>query len=419
MYTFEKYKKFISSALVASVVLMGTACNASNETEKKAEEPAKTESKAEKVEAQAEAKPAVAGSSKITKTENTVFPSTGEKGIDGGAVYTTVDGVYAAYAVNTQEKKEFAFGRQPTANEIAAWDIDVMPDGTGLPEGQGSVEEGDTLYEEQCGMCHGDFGSGGLGSRSAYPTLSVGSASTESLTNQRTTPDADGPKRVIGTYWPYASTLFWYVQSGMPFPHPKSLSNDETYALVAYLLSINEIEIDGESLDDEYVLDREKFLKIKMPNQDGFIPNIDGATGPADVKAFYADPNNYGNGTRCMKDCLDGEPNIVRPMNEINNFEPPMSVERSMPAEDTSAAAPAHPGKKLYEASCAVCHATDAMGAPNVGNKKAWDKALEKGLDKVYANGINGINAMPPKGGTTVSDEEFKAAVDYMIENSK
>ena len=419
MYTFEKYKKFISGALIASVVLLGTACNASSDEEKKVEAPAKTATKTEV----AKTKTATAEkttNSDIYTTKDTVFPSTGKKGIDGGAVYTTVDGMYTIYAVNEQEKKNFTFGRTPTKNEEAAWDIDVMPDGTGLPEGQGSVEEGDELYEEKCAMCHGDFGSGGIGSRSAYPTLSVGEASTDSLTNQRITPDADGPKRVIGTYWPYASTLFWYIQSGMPFPHPKSLSNDETYALVAYLLSVNEVEIDGETLDDEYVLNREKFLKIKMPNQDGFIPNIDGPTGPKNVREFYADPSNYGNGTRCMKDCLNGEkPNIVRPMNLIDDFEPPMSVERSMPKEDSLASTPSHPGKKLYESSCAVCHATDAMGAPSLGDKAAWNKVLKKGIEAVYTNGIKGINAMPPKGGTTVSDEEFKAAVDYMIDKSK
>ncbi|NEW61505.1 c-type cytochrome [Sulfurovum sp. bin170] len=342
----------------------------------------------------------------------------GEQAIDGGAVYKVKDGMYTSYAVNTQDKKDFKYGKAPSKTEIAAWDIDVMPDGTGLPEGKGSVERGDELYEAQCGMCHGDFGSGGEGSRSTYPTLSVGSASTETLTNQRNIPDADGPKRVIGTYWPYASTLFWYIQSGMPFTHPKSLSDDDTYALVAYMLSINEIEIDGETLEDEFVLDRAKFLKIKMPNVDGFIPNIDGPEGPANIKKFLNDPNNYGNGTRCMKDCLKGKANIVRIKTEINAFEPPMSVERSMKEETSSA--PAHPGKKVYEASCSVCHATDAMGAPDVGNKKAWDATLKKGIDKVYANGMNGINAMPPKGGAMdLTEEQFKAAVDYMIDNSK
>ncbi|MCH9739800.1 MAG: c-type cytochrome [Epsilonproteobacteria bacterium] len=401
------HKKIISSALIASVVLFGTACNAEDEkTPAKAVE-TKVAEVAKAPEKKAEAAP-------VAKTT-----ASGEQAIDGGAVYKVVDGMYTSYAVNTQEMKDFKYGKTPSKTEEAAWDIDVMPDGTGLPEGSGSVERGDELYEEQCAMCHGEFGMGGKGSRSTYPTLSVGEASIESLTYQRVGDNTDGPKRVIGTYWPYASTIFWYVQSGMPFPHPKSLSDDDTYALTAYLLSANEITIDGEELDDEYVLDREKFLKIKMPNQDGFIPNIDGPTGPADVKKFYNDPSNYGNGTRCMKDCLDGKkPNIVRIKTEISNFEPPMSIERNIKVEE--AAGPVHPGLKVYEASCSVCHATDAMGAPNVGNKEAWDAALEKGIDKVYSNGIDGINAMPPKGGAVdLTDAQFKAAVDYMIENSK
>jgi cytochrome c len=204
----------------------------------------------------------------------------------------------------------------------------------------------------------------------------------------------------------------------MPFPHPKSLSADEVYALVAYLLSVNEITIDGQELDDDYVLDREKFLKIKMPNEDGFIPKIDGPKGPENVKKFLGDPKNYGNGTRCMKNCIDGKPNVVRMEKEIHEYEPPVSVARDLP-KDTGSAKKEHPGLKIYEASCSVCHATDAMGAPNVGNKEAWAAKLKKGIDKVYENGIKGINAMPPKGGADISDEDFKKAVDYMIENSK
>jgi len=392
MFTLEKHKKVISSLFVASVVFVGTVCNASGSPEYIATETIKNDTKP-------------------------VFPAKKDKGIDGGVIYKVKDNMFTLYAIPTQERKGFKYGRKPTQNEIKAWDVDVMPDGTGLPEGKGSVEEGDELYEEKCAMCHGEFGSGGKGSRSTYPALSIGEASTESLTNQRTTPDSDGPKRVIGTYWPQASTLFWYIKTGMPFSHPKSLTNDEVYALVAYLLSVNEITIDGKELDDEYVLDREKFLKIKMPNKDGFIPDINGPKGPENVKKFLGDPKNYGNGTRCMKDCIKGKPNVVRIAKEIHEYEPPFSNKKDLPKEKSSKAQ--HPGKKIYEASCAVCHATDAMGAPNVGNKEAWAKKLKKGIDKVYEAGIKGINAMPPKGGANISDADFKKAVDYMIENSK
>ncbi len=341
----------------------------------------------------------------------------GKKVIDGGVTYPVQAGKTSSYSINENILKGgYTFGRTPTANEIKAWDIDVMPDGTGLPKGEGNVEDGDELYEEKCAMCHGDFGSGGGG----YPALGKGNAyeGHKTLTNQRVTPDAEGPIRVFGTYWPQASTLWWYIKTGMPHPAPLSLTDDEVYAITAYILNINELKVDGEVVDDEFVLNQDNFMKIEMPNKDGFIPKIDGKDGLENVRKFYNDYSNYGNGTRCMKDCFDGKPELARIKVEMKDFHPPMSTERSLPAKKEGAKE--HPGKAVYEASCAVCHATDSMGAPNIGNKKAWTKKLEKGIDKVYANGINGINGMPPKGGNMdLSDAQFKAAVDYMIENSK
>ena len=229
--------------------------------------------------------------------------------IDGGVIYPVVNNKTANYYVNEQHVgMNINNGRVPTANELAAWDKDVMADGTGLPEGSGSVEDGEELYEAQCVSCHGDFGSGGGG----YPALSKGNAVDlqKTLTNNRwKDPESDGPTRVFGSYWPQASTLWWYIQDGMPHPFSKSLTVDETYALTAYILNINEIEIDGEEVDDEYVLDREKFLKIKMPNVDGFEPNIAGPNALNDVRTYYANPSNFGaikveKSERCMTNCL-------------------------------------------------------------------------------------------------------------------
>ncbi len=336
--------------------------------------------------------------------------------IDGGVTYPVKDGKSASYAVNTQEKKGFTYGRTPTKNEIAAWNIDVMPDGTGLPEGKGSVEEGDELYEAKCVSCHGDFGSGGGG----YPSLAKGNAyeGQKTLKNQRVNPDDDGPIRVFGTYWAHASTLWWYVKTGMPHPAPMSLSNDEVYALCAYILSINEMEIDGEELDDEYVLDRAKFLKIEMPNKDGFIPNIDGKDGLENVRAFYHDTSNYGNGTRCMKDCFEGKPKIQPITIEMKEFNPPLSKVKDLPKAGEGEQKVTE-GQKIYEKSCAVCHGNDSMGAPNLGNKEAWAKVMKQGMDTVLKNAINGKNAMPPRGGTTLDDDKIKAAIEYMYSKSK
>jgi len=339
----------------------------------------------------------------------------GKQVVDGGVTYPVKDGKTGPYHVNTQ-KAIFTYGRPATPNEIKAWDIDVMPDGTGLPEGKGTVEEGDELYEAKCASCHKDFGAGGDG----YPALAAGNAyeGHKTLTFQRTTPDKDGPIRVFGTYWPYASTLWWYIKTGMPHNAPMSLSNDEVYALVAYILSINELKIDGEEVDDEYELDREKFMKIVLPNVDGFIPDIKGENGVDNIRKLLNDPSYYGNGKRCMHDCDPGK-NLVRIKTEINDFIPPMSIKRDLPKEDKSAAK-ADPGKPIYAKTCAICHDNGAAGAPVFKDKDAWAPVIAQGMDTVYANALNGKGAMPPKGGNmNLSEEELKAAVDYMVNHSK
>ncbi len=424
---FKSYhKKIISSAVVASVVLLGTACNASSESDKKAEAPKAEAVKVEtkKTEApKAEVKPATANpavgvaKAEVSDSVKKTYDFNKKKVIDGGVTYPITNGKTGAYAANEKAHTvNIAYGKTATANEQKAWDIDVMPDGTGLPEGSGSAEDGDEVYEEKCVSCHGDFGAGS----GAYPKLTAGNAyeMQKTLTNQRVGGNDEGPKRTFGSYWPNASTLWWYVKTGMPHPAPMSLTNDEVYALSAYLLMINEIEIDGELVEDEYVLDREKFLKIQMPNKDGFEPNIDGPTGPDDVRAYYNDVNNYGNGTRCMKDCFEGEAKIQKIKMAISDFEPPLTMEKSLPAVSKDAK-PAHPGKAGYEKNCAVCHATDAMGAPDVGNKAAWEKVLKQELDTVYSNAINGKNGMPPKGGTSLADDKIKEIINYMIQESK
>ena len=118
-----------------------------------------------------------------------------------------------------------------------------------------------------------------------------------------------------------------------------------------------------------------------------------------------------------MKDCFEGEPEVQRIAFALTDFSPPLNPEKSLPEVKEEKAA--HPGQGAYEASCAVCHTTDAMGAPAVGDKKAWEATLKKGLDAVISNTINGVNGMPPRGGSALSDDELKEVVDYMILESK
>ncbi len=363
-----------------------------------------------------------------------------ETSVDGAVKYPVKDGKYNSYYVNTQEVKDSNIGRAVTKNEITAWNVDVRPDGTGLAEfdmkngevvlgddgkpkkAEGSVESGAELYDAQCVMCHGDFGAGGKG----YPRLAGGTK--ESLKIQRLNPadenpNPDTPIRTIGSYWPYASTLYWYIQDSMPFPHPKSLTNSETYALTAYLLSVNGIQYEGEDLEDEFVLDKEKMKKIVMPNHDGFYPEVDTPDprqGVKNMTALLSNPKIYGTGTKCMKDCIKEDVNtlLLKIENDLTaNANQKISTVRDLPkTEDKGTISFA---QKTYEETCVTCHGNPALGAPVLGDKNAWAKVVEKGIDKVYHNGINGINSMPPKGGVDLTDEKMKEVIDYMINSSK
>jgi len=414
------HKKIVVSTLLASVVFLGTACNASNDAKTAEKAPAVATAKMDntgftkrEIDAVGPANAMVSDSVKKTYEHN------GKLAIDGGVIYPIVNGKTGVYFVNeSAHKTAFNKGKTATANEQKAWNIDVMPDGTGLPEGSGSVEDGDELYEEKCQSCHGDFGAGaGL-----YPRLTVGNAEEmqKTMMLQRTEPDSDGPQRAFGSYWPYASTLWWYIKTGMPHQAPMSLTNDEVYALSAYILNINEMSIDGVEVDDEYVLDREKFLKIVMPNVDGFEPKINGPKGQDNARAYFNNPLNYGNGVRCMNDCFEGKPEVARIVFALTDFTPPLSSEKTLPVVDPDAG-PVHAGKSAYDTSCSMCHADGAMDdAPSVGDKAAWTTVLKKGLDTVNKNALDGINAMPPKGGAMdLTEAQLKEVVDYMVGASK
>jgi cytochrome c len=336
--------------------------------------------------------------------------SPAKNALDGGVTYKRANGSYTAYRINEQSTKGVNFGRTPTANELKAWNTDIMPDGTGLPVGSGTVDQGEELYDKDCAVCHGEFGAGGKG----YPTLTGGSMAT--LKNQRTCPGKDAPNRTLGSYWPQASTLIWYIRDAMPYAHPKSYSPDQMYAMTAYLLAQEEIKIDGKDIEE---LNQDNFKKIVMPNRNGFYPNIDGPNGVENVRAFFKNPKNFGAvGTRCMTNC--GKEKVLKIGNEITAVVPAYSTVRDLPKVDPSKGGAVSEAEKLYEKSCAVCHKTDAMGAPAVGDKGIWVDVVAKGIDKVNHNAINGLGGMPPKGGAmNLSDDQVKDIVKFMVESSK
>ena len=140
-------------------------------------------------------------------------------------------------------------GQPATPAEIAAWDIDIMIDGTGLPPGGGTASAGQALYKVYCQTCHGPEGIGA----SADDLVGL-----EPLTS-------DWPDKTIGTYWPYATTLFDFIRRSMPMTAPGSLSDDEVYAVTAYLLHLNGII----GADEE--MNARTLANVSMPNRDGFI----------------------------------------------------------------------------------------------------------------------------------------------------
>lgn len=270
----------------------------------------------------------------------------------------------------------FGYGQLATAREIAGWDIDVRPDGLGLPPGGASAEDGEMLYEDRCASCHGSFGEG-VG---RYPVLAGGEGT---LTEPR-------PEKTVGSFWPYASTLWDYIHRAMPFTEPESLTDDEVYAITAYVLYLNDlIEYDAE-------LSQANLANIEMPNKDGF---------------FFDDrPDVLAE--RCMTNCK--EPGSVKITSEpelLSDADPAADTGSNVAVEAASAQ-----GQAVYEKACAMCHAAGIGEAPIPGDIAAWSDRLPSGRDALLASAIEGKGIMPAKGGQPqLSDVEVGAAVDYMI----
>lgn len=153
---------------------------------------------------------------------------------------------------------KFGLGRTALPDEIAAWDKDVSPDGTGLPVGSGDVLTGEEIFAEYCAICHGDFAEG----VDNWPKLAGGAD----------TLDHEDPLKTVGSYWPHLTTAWDYVNRSMPFGNAQTLTTDEVYAIVAYILYSNDL------VDEEFVLSNENLLDVELPNKDGFIIDDRAAT---------------------------------------------------------------------------------------------------------------------------------------------
>jgi S-disulfanyl-L-cysteine oxidoreductase SoxD len=141
-------------------------------------------------------------------------------------------------------------GRPATPAEIAEWDISIPPDGTGLPPGSGTPDQGAVVYTQKCQSCHGEKGAG---------------KPNDQLVGGQGTLTSTSPVRTIGSYWLYATTIFDYVRRAMPYTESKSLTNEEIYAVTAYLLHLNGI------IGAQDVMNAQTLPQVKMPNRDNFL----------------------------------------------------------------------------------------------------------------------------------------------------
>lgn len=186
------------------------------------------------------------------------------------ATVTLLLGLLIAYGSNKESMAQtYGLGSPTNEKEIAPWNIDVGPDGVGLPAGQGTSQTGEPVFLDKCAACHGVFGEG------------VGRF--RALIGEKSSLTSDRPVKTVGSYWPYATTLWDYINRAMPFGNAQSLSADEVYAVTAYILAMNDI------ITEDEVMNAETLPKVKMPNRDGFVF----ATGP-DIKV-----------DACMKNCVD------------------------------------------------------------------------------------------------------------------
>ena len=171
---------------------------------------------------------------------------------------TTITGLALGLLLATganaaSEVGPFGFGTTPTDDEIAAIDIDAMPDGRGLPPGQGTVAEGKAIYQEQCVACHGEDLEG------------VSEVGGEALIGGRGTIGTPETKKTIESYWPYSSTVFDYIRRAMPFHAPGSLDVEQVYAVTAYILYRADV------IEEDAVMDASTLPAVEMPNREGFI----------------------------------------------------------------------------------------------------------------------------------------------------
>ena len=288
----------------------------------------------------------------------------------------------------------FGFGQPATAAEIAGWDIDVRPDGTGLPPGRGSVAAGQAIYDVKCASCHGTFGES-----NAYLQIAGGVGSL----------GKDPPLRTTGSKLNYATTLWDYINRAMPFEAPKTLSPDDVYALTAYVLNLNDI------LPADAVLDQKSLPLVKMPNRDG-MTTVHGFM----VRDGKPDTHNVA----CMTNCVAQ----VRVASELPDYARDQHGEIAAQSRMFSAS-PAVPARlsgldAARASACTACHGvSEKIVGPSfrdIAQRYEGDgAAVQKLVAKVKAGGGGNWGTVPMPAQAQLDDADARALVAWILAGAR
>ena len=320
-------------------------------------------------------------------------------------------------------------GRQATPAEVKAWDIDVRPDFKGLPKGKGNVERGQEVFEEKCASCHGSFGE----SNEVFTPLAGGTTKDDIKTGRvKGLSSGELPQRTTFTKVATISTVFDYIQRAMPWTAPKSLKPDDVYAILAYLLNLQEIVPGDFELSDKNMGDVQKLL----PNRNGM--TMDHGMWPG----ASAKKGGIGNGgtpdvknTACMKNCksevLIGStlPDYARTAHgeladQYRSFGPVRGT-RTLGAPAATTKPAANPAMEMATKNgCMACHGVNnKIVGPGYNEVLARYKDQPDAEDRLVAKvkaggqGVWGAVPMPPNG--HLKDEDLKTLVKWILSGAK
>ena len=318
----------------------------------------------------------------------------------------------AAVVPASAQQARYGLGRAPTPQEIAAWDIDVRPDGHGLKAGRGTVAQGQKIYDAQCASCHGTFGES-----NRYMPIAGGVRKGDLKTGRASMLLQSDGLRTLGTKLNYATTLWDYIFRAMPWANPQSLSVDETYAVTAYVLHLNEV------IPAEYELNEKTLLSVQMPNRNGL-------TTAHGLGRVQGRPDTQG--SSCIKDCIKDVtiasemPEFARNQNgNLAQQKRPLGPMRGIDTARydagktaavvtaTPAVAASHPSDLIARHACTGCHGmTNKIIGPGfneIATKYEGRADAQTYLSKRIREGGQGVwgaIAMPPQSGMKESDAD-------------